>query len=247
VAEARWDGLDGATLRARLAVPELVLLETVRSTMDLAHERAAAGAPSDTLVLADAQESGRGRAGRRWLSPPGRGLWMSLLARPATARGLSVLSVRLGAAAAACLDRFASSRVRLKWPNDLYVDEGKLAGILVESRWREERPEWVVIGFGLNVRVPAIDGAGALREDVDRLEVLEALLPVLRRAAQMEGELTAEELTEWSSRDLAVGRMARQPAQGAVIGVAPDGALLVATANGMARCASGSLVLAEDS
>src|SRR6185436_16510341 len=99
------------------------------------------GAPAGTVVLADAQRGGRGRGGRRWASPPGVGVWLTLVERPADHAALEVLSLRLGLHAAAAVERFAArgggGPVRLKWPNDLYVGEGKLAGVLVEVRWRD--------------------------------------------------------------------------------------------------------------
>ncbi len=233
-------------MKTRLVVPEIVLLDEVASTMDIAHERAASGAPAGTLVLADAQRSGRGRGGKEWKSAPGSGIWLTVLERPRDTLGLSALSIRTGLAAAAALDAFATEPVRMKWPNDLHLRIGKLAGILIEIRWRQERPEWVAIGLGLNVRSPGVPEAAALGESVSRLDVLCALLPALRRAAGMQGELTTHELASWQARDISAGLRVREPADGVVRGLAADGALLVETANGTARCASGSLVLAEE-
>ena len=71
--------------------------------------------------------------------------------------------MRVGLAAAEALDRFASEPIRLKWPNDLYVDQGKVAGVLVEARWREQAVEWVAIGLGVNVKAPEdIEAAAGL-------------------------------------------------------------------------------------
>ncbi len=242
----RWEGLDAAELLERLGLPEVVLLNDVASTMDVAHERAAVGAPAGTLVLADAQRSGRGRGRREWTSTAGIGIWLTLVERPRDALGLGVLSVRTGLSAAAALDGFAPEPVRVKWPNDLYLRAGKLAGILIEIRWRQESPEWVAIGFGLNVRSPGVPRAAALGESVSRLDVLCALMPALRHAAAMREELTTNELTAWLARDVGAGRRVTEPADGVVRGLSADGALLVETANGTARCASGSLVLAEE-
>ena len=70
---------------------------------------------------------------------------------------------------APALDAFAASAVRLKWPNDLYVGDRKLGGILVEARWREGAPEWVAIGVGINVRAPESEArATGLRDGVSR-------------------------------------------------------------------------------
>ena len=79
---------------------------------------------------------------------------MTLLERPNDAEALGVLSIRLGLKAAPVLERYSAEPVRLKWPNDVMVGAGKVAGILVETRWRERQVDWVAIGFGVNVQRP---------------------------------------------------------------------------------------------
>ncbi len=102
------------------------------------------------------------------------------------------MSLRLGLRAARALDRYAESPVRLKWPNDLYVADGKLAGILVEARWRANRIDWVAIGIGVNVRAPTdVENAASLEPGADRVDVLAELVPALRAAAQARGPLSA--------------------------------------------------------
>lgn len=148
---------------------------------------------------------------------------------------------------AEALDALAGDRVRLKWPNDLYVGEGKLAGILIEARWRDQRVEWVAIGVGVNV-VPAADveGASGLAAGVSRLQALDAVLPALRAAAAVEGPLTTDELARYAARDLSVGRWSVQPAAGVVVGISSTGELMVDTSSGPVSCRTGSLVFAED-
>src|SRR6266513_5287464 len=138
-----------------LDLPRVALLESTTSTLDVAHRLAGDGAPAGTLVIANEQTAGRGRGGKTWQSYPGAGLWLTLIERPSDSSGLGVLSLRVGLAAAEALDRFASEPIRLKWPNDLYVDSRKLAGVLVEARWRESSVEWVAIGLGVNVKAPS--------------------------------------------------------------------------------------------
>src|SRR5438132_4074488 len=111
--------------------------------MDVAHEIARRGAPAGTIVLADAQTSGRGRGGSSWISEPGQGIWITLIERPADPSSFDVLSLRIGLHAARALDLFASEPVRIKWPNDLYVEGAKLGGVLIEARWRNLELEWV--------------------------------------------------------------------------------------------------------
>lgn len=156
------------------------------------------------------------------------------------------MSLRTGLRSAEALDRFASEPIRLKWPNDLYADAGKLGGILVEARWREQSLEWVAIGVGINVRPPDnVERAGALEPGTARLEVLAELVPALRSAASANGPLTAMELEEFNARDLARGRICTEPARGRVAGISNCGELLVALADTVAPFRSGSLVLEE--
>ena len=235
-----------AALAKRLALPSVVTFESVGSTLDEAHVLAARGAPAGTLVVADAQTAGRGRQGRVWRSEPGAGLWLTLIERPTDAAALDVLSLRVGLSLAPALDAFAETPVSLKWPNDLYVGSRKLAGILVEARWRDSRPEWVAIGVGVNVRTPAGEpNATGLRDSTSRLDVLDAIIPAIRRAATRVGPLTDDERNAFSARDLAAGRRCTDPLPGIVSGIDASGALLVRSTEGVVAVRAGSLVLTE--
>jgi BirA family biotin operon repressor/biotin-[acetyl-CoA-carboxylase] ligase len=241
VPDERYAGRDAATLRALLDLPRVEVRETVTSTLDVAHELAAAGAPAGTLVLAERQRAGRGRGGRTWSSEAGAGIWLTLIERPTDGRALELLSLRVGVRAAPVLERYAGERVLLKWPNDLFTARGKLGGVLVEARWREERAEWVAIGVGINVHLPpGVPGASALG-DVDRVAVLGELIPALRGAAAARGPLTPDELARFAERDLARGRRVVAPAHGIVRGIDEAGALLVEGEAGVVSCRSGSL------
>ena len=222
------------------------MLETATSTLDVAHRLAAEGAVAGTLVIANEQTAGRGREGKSWQSSAGAGLWLTLIERPKDSSGIGVLSLRVGLVVAEALDRFAPEPIRLKWPNDLYVDRGKIAGILVEARWRETTVEWVAIGLGVNVRAPDnIDSAAGLEPGAERLEVLTELIPGLRAAAHARGPLSSAELEEFNARDLARGKTCVQPALGRVAGISAHGELLVALADTVTPFRSGSLVLEE--
>jgi len=238
------DGYTGLELAAELGLPRVELLAETPSTQDVAHRLAADGAGSGTLVVADQQTRGRGRNGARWHSAPGAGLWLTLIERPKDFSGVEVLSIRVGIRAARSLDRFAAEPIRLKWPNDLYVAGGKLAGILVEARWREERLEWLAIGIGLNIAPPAdLPGAAGLDPGTRRSDVLAEMIPGIRLAASATGELSPRELVEFDTRDMARGHRCVQPAHGTVRGITASGELLVALADTVARFRSGSLVL----
>ena len=205
----------------RLGTPRLHLRST-DSTNERARTLARAGAPHGTLVTAGEQTAGRGRQGRRWSAPPGRALLMSLVLR---SRG-PLLPLE-GAVAVADI---AGSEAAIKWPNDVLLHGGKLAGILVEGRPQEG---WAVLGIGLNVALrpedlpPELrDSAATLGLEPDALEpTLEALLAALQRRL---GEGPETVLNAYRERDALLGREVRwQHGAGVAAGIDADGWLLV--------------------
>lgn len=245
--EVLFDGATRDDLERLLALPCVELLASTTSTLDVAHRLAGEGAPAGTLVIADEQTAGRGRGGKSWASAPGGGIWLTLIERPRDTSGLDVLSLRVGLAAARALDRFAAEPIRLKWPNDLYIDRGKLAGILVEARWRDSSLEWVAIGLGVNVRAPqGVHGSAWLEPDTARLDALAELIPTVRLAALESGPLSKSEMEEFAARDMARGRKCITPAMGRVAGITESGELLVTLADSVARFRSGSLELEKE-
>jgi BirA family transcriptional regulator, biotin operon repressor / biotin---[acetyl-CoA-carboxylase] ligase len=150
--EGRSPVLDAARLNGALAPwPGLwrevrVVEETGSTNADLLAE-AQAGAGEGLVLVAEAQTAGRGRMGRRWISPPRRALTFSVLLRPAVPAGLlGWVPLLAGVAVASALEHTAGVDARLKWPNDVLADGAKLAGILAE-RWGGA----IVVGAGINV------------------------------------------------------------------------------------------------
>jgi BirA family transcriptional regulator, biotin operon repressor / biotin---[acetyl-CoA-carboxylase] ligase len=144
--------LDAARLNIALGSPpapwrEVRVVEETGSTNADLLAQARSGAGEGLVLVAEAQTSGRGRMGRRWISPPRRSLTFSVLLRPAVPAGLlGWLPLLAGVAVASALQQTAGVDARLKWPNDVLVDGAKIAGILAE-RWTNA----VVIGTGINV------------------------------------------------------------------------------------------------
>lgn len=233
------DGVAAVDLAARWAVPAVHLHARLPSTMDVAHDLASAGAPAGTVVCAEIQSAGRGRDGRRWHSPAG-GVWMAVVLRPPLAT-VGAVAIRAGLAIADAVDELVGAGVtRLKWPNDVYLDGGKLGGVLGESRWVGERPHWLVLGVGLNVRnpvppevqPPAVALAGR-HPEVRRIDILDRIVPALVARCQLSAPLSAAECASFAARDVLHDRLLRAPLAGRVRGVAADGALLVETASGL--------------
>jgi BirA family biotin operon repressor/biotin-[acetyl-CoA-carboxylase] ligase len=239
--------LTGEQLAHRLGLPRVFALDETTSTLDVAHLLAAEGANPGTLVLADTQSAGRGRMGRSWTSERRAGIWLTLIERPTDLEAVEVLSLRIGTALAAALDAFVETSVALKWPNDVYVDGRKLAGILVEARWRESMLEWVAIGVGINVKPPATEArAAGVRATASRLSILDAIIPGVRRAASQHGSLTTDEINAFARRDFVRGRQIVQPVVGVVQGIDARGALRVDVGTEVVAVRSGSLVLKEE-
>ena len=208
-------------MSARLGTPRLHLRAT-DSTSDRAKALAAAGAPHGTLGTAGEQHAGRGRQGRVWSAPPGRSLLMSLVLRA----WLAVLPL----AAAVAVADVAGPGATIKWPNDVLLDGGKLAGILVEGR---ANATWVVLGIGVNVAVAREDLPAELRDRAATLALepaaieptLAALLAALEKRLEQD---PASLLEDFRARDALLGREVRwQHGSGTAAGVDDAGALLV--------------------
>lgn len=207
-----------------------VHLRRVDSTNLRARELAAAGAPHGTLVTACEQTAGRGRQGRSWSAPAGSALLMSLVLRDPP----RLLALRAGAAVADAADRLdaAGRRAAVKWPNDVLLGGGKVAGILVETRPQER---WAVLGIGLNVavaldRLPAeVRGRAATlgRSPADVARALTDVLAALGRTlagprddvldALRERDVLRHQTVSWTG------------GTGVAAGIDPEGRLLVRT------------------
>jgi BirA family biotin operon repressor/biotin-[acetyl-CoA-carboxylase] ligase len=144
----------------------------LESTNTTALDLASRGQPEGTVVLADRQLQGRGRRGRAWDSPPGLGLYCSVLLRPRLAPDRAPFLTLLTAVAVAQAVRHQLDlRPQIKWPNDLLIKGKKVAGILLESRVSPRGLEYVVMGIGVNVNQTPTDFAAALSENASSLRL----------------------------------------------------------------------------
>lgn len=233
------------------ARPVLHRLDSVGSTQDRLHELAAQGAPAGTAVLAAEQTEGRGRRGRAWRSPRG-GLWLSVLCRPVAAPAIEVLSLRAALAVARVLEtRVPAVALRLKWPNDLILDDRKLGGILCEARWQGESPSWVAVGIGLNLAnpVPAelagqAIGLGWYAPELTPAALAPDLVTAIAAAGGIDEPLSPAEVAAFSQRDWLTGRVLSEPERGTAEGITVDGLLRVRQDDGtLSFVRSGTVVL----
>jgi BirA family transcriptional regulator, biotin operon repressor / biotin---[acetyl-CoA-carboxylase] ligase len=205
-------------------------VDEVDSTNRVLMEAARAGAAGGAGLVADHQTAGRGRLGRSWAAPPGASLLVSVLLRPATfPAAVAVdqayrLTMAAGLAAVRACEEVAAVRPDLKWPNDLVVDDAKLAGLLAESVVEGDALRALVVGMGLNVTAAPAEGATALADHatgpVDRRTLLDAWLERLdARLDALDGVLA-----DYRPRCATLGRDVRveRPGGAALAGRAVD-------------------------
>jgi BirA family biotin operon repressor/biotin-[acetyl-CoA-carboxylase] ligase len=188
------EAIDRARPRLGRLASTMEYFETIGSTNDqAASDQLLAPSPEGLVVVADEQTAGRGRRGHTWFSPPGSGLYVSVVLAPATAttdpaRATTLLTLAAGVALAEGIEQAAGLRIDLKWPNDLHVSRRKLGGILAESSGSGGRSDTVVLGYGINVRPSAFpaelrDRATSLESElgrtIDRHQVLTETLAAL--------------------------------------------------------------------
>jgi BirA family transcriptional regulator, biotin operon repressor / biotin---[acetyl-CoA-carboxylase] ligase len=208
------------------------------STNERARAFAAAGAPHGTIVTADEQSAGRGRQGRTWSAPPKSAVLMSVVLRD--------LRETLPLAAAVAVCDALPIEARIKWPNDVWIDGRKVAGILVEGRPQEG---WAVLGIGLNVateRFPSELNATSLRLSGAPVSVDESLAALAASLGTWLPRSTEEILAAWRSRDALRGRTVRWANgsnEGTAAGVDDSGALIVETVDGRVTLDAGEVHL----
>jgi BirA family biotin operon repressor/biotin-[acetyl-CoA-carboxylase] ligase len=258
VARLTIDDIPTTALARRWGVPQCGVFRTLGSSLDAIHDLGAQGAPSGTVVVVEEQTAGRGRDGRTWHSPAG-GVWLGMLLRPPPPLPVpGVLSLRVGLVLADIVEAvlgirptaLSGPRAGLKWPNDVLVDDRKVAGILCESRWQGDALQWLGVGIGINVAndIPAelanrAVSLSELRPSVRRIDVLDQLVPALIRLTAHGARLTEFECAAFARRDWLRGRQIRTPLAGRAAGIRPDGALLVDTGAGTTMVQGGHVEL----
>ncbi len=217
----------------------------IGSTNAAAIELAEQGAPEGTVVVAEEQTKGRGRLGRRWHSPPGLGIWSSVVLRPvvlpAQAAGLSLLAAL---AFAETVESDLGLEVQLKWPNDGLIKGRKICGVLVELSAEVDRVHYAICGVGINAAHSAKDFPSALRKTagslamakdapVDRLAFYRSFLlhfETIYRRFRHEG--LSPLLPDYRQRSLLLGkkvtvRQGREKITGVAMAIDDTGGLVV--------------------
>jgi BirA family biotin operon repressor/biotin-[acetyl-CoA-carboxylase] ligase len=224
-----------------LPLGELRFFNSIGSTNDEALVWGAQGAPDLSLVVADEQTAGRGRAGRKWFTPAGSALAFSVILRPRAGEDL-VHSRIVGLAALAVTEslRSLSLDAQIKWPNDILIQGKKVAGILLESIWIGAHVDYSILGIGLNVsktaipppdmlNFPAISLEDALMVSPDRAEILRTILSSLLKWRDKIGSDAFikhwEELLAFRGEQVQVWEGNPSPLSGKLLGLESDGSL----------------------
>ena len=138
----------------RIVGRDIQVFQQTSSTNDVVEKMARDGVAEGVVVFAESQTKGRGRLGRQWVSPPGQGLWFSVLLRPALPpASVTQLTIAAATAVARALRTQSELVPQIKWPNDILMGGKKVAGILTELNAELDQVRYVVIGIGVNVNV----------------------------------------------------------------------------------------------
>lgn len=252
--------LDAYRTAVREALPSffrpLEVLDRVETTMARVATLGEAGAPEGATVVAEEQTAGRGRLGRTWVAPPGTGLLVSVLLRPALApRDLWLVASLAGVSLVDAVGELAAGaphqpRASLKWPNDLLLDGRKAAGLLAEAGIHDGRLAWVALGLGANVGQSREDFPPEVAETATSLALATgapagraALLGAWARRFEAGYRRLAEGATgpvlaayrdrlETLGLQVRADRLAGGPVVGTAVDLAPSGNLVVLTGTG---------------
>ena len=261
------DLLHADDLLSRLGKPKVIgrdirVFRETTSTNDIVDKLARDGVKEGVVVFAESQTKGRGRLGRKWLSPAKKGLWFSILLRPQLR---PPETTRLTVASATALRRAIQShtglQAEIKWPNDILIGGRKVAGILTELSAELDRVKYVILGIGVDVNLSHAELPPELRKiatsikaelgrTVSRAELAVAILRELDRdyAAVTDGQFQ-NLADEWEEHCGTIGhrvkiRIGQREISGRAESLGDDGALLVRTDHGhLERIVGGDVLL----
>ncbi len=229
------------------------------STNNEAKELAANGCPEGTIVIAEAQVTGRGRLARGWFSPSGKGIWLSIVLRPPFSP-MEAAKCTLMAAVGVnrAINTVTGTGCGIKWPNDILWNGRKVVGILTEMSAEMDAINYVVIGMGINVNIEQQDFPSEIAASatslavaagcqISRVKLLTAIL------AELEGVYTtvknfgfAPVLEEWKKQSITLGQLVdvhgiERSFSGLAVDIDADGALLIKTSQGIERVLAGDV------
>jgi BirA family biotin operon repressor/biotin-[acetyl-CoA-carboxylase] ligase len=235
-------------LNTRLLGTKVYCFDSVDSTNEEAKRQALAGAPDGSVFVSERQTGGKGRLGRGWNSPPGTGLWFSVLLRPGSVPArVSATTLLAGYAVRSAIRESTDCPAMIKWPNDIVIGPRKVCGILTEMSAEMERVEFVVVGIGVNVNNAQFpeglkEKATSLFLQCGKTVRRTALLgEILRRFEKLLEEnrdgLSSAFLAEYKKSCVSLNRTVSFErngfaASGTAVDISPEGELVVAMPDG---------------
>ncbi len=251
-----------AQLKGGLIGSEILVFEETASTNEVIEHLAKSGAREGLVVFAESQTHGRGRRGRAWASPRGKGLWFSVLLRPTlSTAAASRITVAASVAVARAIRQNCGVDARIKWPNDVMLNGKKFAGILTELRAEADEILLAILGIGIDVNCLREDFTGDLGDIATSLE-LETGLPQDRVALAAQVLMALDEcyqtaltnfeviVDEWAKLCTTLGRqivvtMGQRRIEGFAQALDGDGALLLRRDSGQIERILGGDVVVE--
>jgi BirA family biotin operon repressor/biotin-[acetyl-CoA-carboxylase] ligase len=249
------DSLHADDLLARLGETKIIgrdirVFQETTSTNDIVEKLARDHVKEGVVVFAESQTKGRGRLGRKWISPPGKGLWFSMLLRPdLRPTEVTQLTVASATALRRAIEMETGVKAAIKWPNDILINGKKVAGILTELRAELDRVQHIILGIGVDVNLNAAEFPADLRKIATSLKIesgkpvsrAELAVEILReldrdyaRVCTGEFEIIAN---EWETHCGTIGRsvaiqVGDRRLHGRAESLDDDGALLLRTEHG---------------
>jgi len=242
---------------------DIQVFQETSSTNDVIEKLARAGVKEGVVVFAESQTKGRGRLGRKWFSPAGKGLWFSVLLRPdLRPQGATQLTVTAATALVRAVVQQAGLAAQIKWPNDILLGGRKVAGVLTELSAELDCIKHVILGIGMDVNVSPGDWPAELRKEATslkieagrafrRADVAAAILRELDRGYALVREHQFARLAEeWEAHCSTLGhhvniRIGERMVQGRAESLDEYGALLVRTEHGRLERVIGGDVMLE--
>lgn len=243
---------------------QIHFFKTINSTNIMAKELANHGAVNGTIVVTEKQEQGRGRLGRQWISPQGKGIWFSLILTPEISpTEAPKYTILAGVAVAKVINRYIGIKTGIKWPNDILVNEKKVCGILTEMNAEIDKVNYIIVGIGINVNInkssfPAEikDIATSLSAEsghkVDRVGLLQEILGELEQLNEqfINGNFN-NILAQWRQLSVTINKpvtitMLKEQFTGIAVDIEQDGSLVIQKENGQkTKVFSGEVTLAK--
>lgn len=229
---------------------QIEMLSSTASTQEDARRLAEEGAPEGTLVVAEEQTGGRGRMGKKFFSPFGKGIWMSIILRPTQPLHLTQqLTLLAGVAVRRAILKTTGVDAGIKWPNDLLIDGRKVCGILLESATEDDVVRYCIAGIGISVNLKEEDYPDELKSiatslrmvsgrNVNRNELIISILNEMESLYRLYNEQGFEPIASlWEASSVTMNREVSVHSQrgiltGTAVGLHPSGALLVRNDDG---------------